>query len=37
MKQRRPMSPKRSRRNFAKGRKVNPRNFATAMRGGYRI
>lgn len=34
---RRKMSKSQSRRNFRKGGRVKARNFATAMRGGYRI
>lgn len=31
------MSRSQSKRNFRKGGKVKSRNYATAMRGGYRI
>jgi len=31
------MSRHGSDRSFKSGRKIHPRNFATAMRGGYRI
>lgn len=34
---RRKMNSKASRRNFKSGHKQHGRNFATAMRGGYRI
>lgn len=34
---RRQMTSRQSRKNFRKGAKVNGRNFAEAMRGGYRI
>lgn len=34
---RKKMSRGQSNRNFKKGRKVKGRNFAVAMRGGYRI
>lgn len=37
MAMRKGMSKRKSRKSFRKGRKVNGRNFATAMRGGYRI
>lgn len=34
---RRAMSSRESRANFRRGARVNPRNYATVMRGGYRI
>lgn len=34
---RRRMTSRQSRKNFRKGAKVHGRNFAEAMRGGYRI
>lgn len=34
---RRKMSYRKSKKNFRRGNKVKSRNFATAMRGGYRI
>lgn len=37
MAMRRQMSRGEAKRNFARGAKVNGRNFATAMRGGYRL
>lgn len=37
MPMRRPMSRGEAKRNFRRGAKVNGRNFATAMRGGYRL
>jgi len=37
MAKRRMMSRRESNRNFRKGGRVNARNFATVMRGGYRI
>jgi len=37
MAQRKPMSRRQSDRSFSRGAKTHPRNFATAMRGGYRM
>lgn len=34
---RRKMNKRQSKRNFQKGGRTNGRNFATAMRGGYRL
>lgn len=34
---RKKMNRRQSRKNFRKGARTNGRNFATAMRGGYRI